>query len=129
MAHGLVSERGRPRPRLLTGAKRDEAVARLARSARRNLMLLDVVASIGRAASPYEVPAQAVGAFDGDELCGVVALRPSLVLEAELDEGALDLPPGHVARVHDATRGVAASSMLISPCCAAILCPACFPAS
>lgn len=90
MAHGAASDASHLRPRLLTAERRERAVEYLAQRAQRNLMLLDIVDSIGRASSASEVPAQAVAAFDADGPRGVVALRPSLVLEAQIEAEALD---------------------------------------
>ena len=78
------------RAKLLTGRFQKAALVRLRESARRNLLLLDIVEALGKPASPSEVPGQVLGAFAGGELGGIVALRPSLVLEADLDEAALD---------------------------------------
>jgi ribosomal protein S18 acetylase RimI-like enzyme len=82
--------RVRMRARLLTGPSRERAEQRLAAEAQRNLLLLDLLDQIGRDPSPSEMPAQVLGAFDGEVLCGVAALRPSLVLEADLEERVLD---------------------------------------
>ena len=83
-------ERPRLRARLLTGPARDEAERALRHDARRNLLLLELLDLVGRAPAPSEVPAQVLGAFEGDRLCGVAALRPSLVLQADLEERVLD---------------------------------------
>jgi len=85
-----ASTHPRLRARLLTGAAREAARARLSRSAQRNLLLLDLLDQVGREPSPSEMPAQVIGAFAGAELCGVAALRPSLVLESGMSERVLD---------------------------------------
>lgn len=82
--------RARMRVRLLTGPARDAAVLRLSAAARRNLLLLDLLDQVGREPSASELPAQVLGAFDDGVLCGTAALRPSLVLEAGMDERVLD---------------------------------------
>ena len=75
--------------RLLTGADRALAVARLRPFAQRNLSLLDLVDPLRREARSQEWPAQVLGAFRGAELRGLASLRPSLLLESELDEVCL----------------------------------------
>lgn len=80
----------RMRARLLTGRLREAASERLAPDAARNLLLLDLLDQVGRDSAPSEMPAQVLGAFRNDELCGVAALRPSVVLEADMEEHVLD---------------------------------------
>ena len=86
----LSDARSRVQARLLAGPARDAAVERLSSSAARNLLLLDLLDEIGREPAASELPAQVLGAFDDDGLCGTAALRPSLVLEAGMDERVLD---------------------------------------
>jgi ribosomal protein S18 acetylase RimI-like enzyme len=76
--------------RLLSAGDRRAALDRLAGSPRRNLFLLDVVHQVGRPPAPHEVPAQVLGAWQGPRLVGLAAIRPSLVLEAELDGEVLE---------------------------------------
>lgn len=82
--------RSRMRARLIGDATREPALRRLSAAAQENLLLLDLVGQIGRVGSPSEVPAQALGAWADDELLGIAALRPSLVLEAGMPEFVLD---------------------------------------
>jgi len=84
------SEQNRLRAKLLAGPSRVAALNRLRDKARQNLLLLDVVDSIGEVPAASEVPAQVLGAFAGAELRGTVALRPSLVLESDLEAAVLD---------------------------------------
>ena len=78
------------RVQLLNGAERVPATARLAPFARRNLALLDLVDPTREEARGQDWPAQVLGVFRGAELCGLAALRPSLVLESQLDEEGLE---------------------------------------
>lgn len=78
------------RARMLTEDARAAGVERLSHAAQRNLALLDLVDPAGRESSPDELPAQILGAFRGTELCGIAALRPSLVLESGLEGAVLD---------------------------------------
>ncbi len=61
----------------------------LRRRARGNLLLLDFVEQLGRRTAPGEGRLELAGAFAGDRLLGVAALRPSLVLDPGLDSAAL----------------------------------------
>ena len=78
------------RARMLTGDARAAGIERLSRVAQHNLLLLDLVDPGGRESTPDELPAQVLGAFRGAELCGLAALRPSLVLESGLEESVLE---------------------------------------
>jgi len=82
--------RARMRARLLREGTRDLALARLSCEAERNLLLLDLIDQIGGNPSPSEMPAQVLGAFANDDLLGIAALRPSLVIEAGMPESVLD---------------------------------------
>jgi len=76
--------------RLLSADDRDAALARLARDVRRNLFLFEIVSQLGRHAAAHEAPSQVLGAFREGALVGLAAIRPSLVLEADLEEEAID---------------------------------------
>ncbi len=67
-----------------------EAIARLARRPRENLMLLDLAARLGEPPPPGEMGTELVGAWRGGELAGVAALRPTIVFDSEMDADALD---------------------------------------
>ena len=67
--------------RLETG-DREAALALLACSVDENLVLIDVVSRLGGTLGPGEVPPQIYGAFDGDRLTALAALRPSIALSA-----------------------------------------------
>lgn len=71
-------------------ADRPAALARLARRARENLWLLDLVAGLGEAPPPGEASAEVVGAFERHALHGLVALRPCVVAEDGLGDEALE---------------------------------------
>jgi ribosomal protein S18 acetylase RimI-like enzyme len=76
--------------RLLQPAERSEVVEYLARSARDNLLLLDLVARLGRDPSPAELAPQVAVARRAGEIVGVAALRPSAVLDAQVQLEALE---------------------------------------
>lgn len=82
--------RNRLKARLLSDRDRDEAIALLERDALHNLQLLDLASRLGRLVSTSEAPAQMVGAFRGGALVGVASLRPSLVLDAGVDDEMLE---------------------------------------
>mgnify|MGYP001815868683 CR=1 FL=1 len=76
--------------RLLSAGDRRAALDRLAPSARRNLFLLDMVHQVGQSPAPHEAAAQVLGAWRGSELIGLAGVRPSLILESDLETAALD---------------------------------------
>ena len=109
MAQGeLHSARVPLRAKLLAESSRESALSHLSSDSLRNLLLIDLVDQVGRAPSPSELVPQVLGAFESPDgvdgvdqglgwygseaeaVCGVAALRPSLVLEAGLDGQALD---------------------------------------
>ncbi len=65
----------------------------------RNLVLIDYVERLGGTLGPGEVPPQIYGAFRDEALVGVVSIRPSVVLSAGLEPGALDVLAPQVMRV------------------------------
>ena len=75
---------------LLARRRRDEVVAHLARHARPNLLLRDMVESIGRRLPSSEVPPQVFAARRDGELGGVLAVRPSVVIDAGLPIDAIE---------------------------------------
>ena len=93
------SDGGPLRARRLERRDREAALARLAGHARDDLFLLELVAALGRAPAPGEARAELVGAWRGDALAGVVALRPSVLLDAHMDDAALDALLPHLERV------------------------------
>ncbi len=72
-------------------ADRPAALAHLAGRARQNLWLLDLVANLGQLPPPGEASAEVVGAFEKRQLCGLLALRPCVVAEADLPGAAVDV--------------------------------------
>lgn len=68
---------------------REAARARLRPRARENLWLLDLVDGLGEPPPPGEAGAEVLGAFQGAELRGLLALRPCVVAETDLSAGAL----------------------------------------
>lgn len=90
---------GSARVRRLGSADRMAALAFLAAHADENLVLVDYVHRLGAALGPGEVPPQLYGAFDGEALLGLIALRPSLVLSAAMPQEALDVFMPYALRV------------------------------
>src|SRR5258705_7267299 len=76
--------------RAITADRLPDAFALLAREARDNLLLLDLAARLGEPPPPGEMATELVGAFRGDELVGVAALRPTIAFDAQIDPDALD---------------------------------------
>lgn len=87
------------RARRLGIEDRERALAHLRRAADRNLVLIDYVGRLGGALGPGEVPPQLYGAFSDAGLGGLVSIRPSVVLSADLDPGALEALVPQVLRV------------------------------
>lgn len=73
---------GRWKTHVLRASDREVALRHLAVAPRRNLFLLDLVASVGSAPAPHEAAAQVVGLFQDSELKALAALRPTLVLDS-----------------------------------------------
>jgi RimJ/RimL family protein N-acetyltransferase len=67
-----------------------EVIALLSREPRDNLLLLDLAARLGQPPPPGEMATELVGAFRGDELVGVAALRPTIAFDARIEADALD---------------------------------------
>jgi RimJ/RimL family protein N-acetyltransferase len=78
----------RVRVRAVTARDRDAVIARLERSARLNLFLLDLALRLGESA-PGRPRSELLGAWQGDELVGVASVQPSLVLDATAEPEAL----------------------------------------
>ena len=74
----------------LAADDRPAASARLRARARDNLWLLDLVDGLGEEPPPGEGGSEAIGAFEGRALRGVLALRPCVVAEADLPAGAVE---------------------------------------
>src|SRR5262245_22060460 len=75
--------------RLVRVADRAPIVARLARRPDPNLFLLDVAARLGAPAPPGELRSEVAAAWDGDDVAGVVGLRPSIAFDAEAEPDAI----------------------------------------
>jgi predicted GNAT family acetyltransferase len=87
---GLAAPSGRIEARPLHVSERDAACARLAGRARHNLLLLDMADRVGALAAPGEMPSEVVVARRDGALVALAALRPSLVLEPEVEPGVLE---------------------------------------
>lgn len=76
--------------RLVRLADRGAVMARLARSPERNLFLLDIAGRLGLPPPAGELRSEVAAAWLGDEVIGVAALRPSVVLDADATPEAID---------------------------------------
>jgi ribosomal protein S18 acetylase RimI-like enzyme len=76
--------------RAIAADRLPEALALLAREPRDNLLLLDLAARLGEPPPPGEMATELVGAFRGEELVGVAALRPTIAFDARIEPAALD---------------------------------------
>jgi RimJ/RimL family protein N-acetyltransferase len=79
-----------PEARLVRSSDREAVLAHLARSPERNLFLLDVVARLGLPPPSGEFRSEVAAAWQDDEVVGVAALRPTVVLDAEATPEAID---------------------------------------
>ncbi len=68
----------------------DATLEYLAREARENLFLFDLVACFGSRPGPGEVRSEIVGAWRDGDIIGVAGLRPSVVLDVAVEAEALD---------------------------------------
>jgi ribosomal protein S18 acetylase RimI-like enzyme len=84
------ASRALPEAGLLRAAEREEAVAYLARDARANLTLLDLVDRVGVPPLPEETPAQVSAVRVEGHIAGLAALRPTVVLDAGLTPNLLE---------------------------------------
>jgi len=87
-----------PQVRLLDARSRARAAAWLSREPRRNLFLLDLVAHRGRAPNPDLEPA-ALAVWEGEHLVGVASMRPTIALDAALDDERLEAVCEPLARL------------------------------
>jgi RimJ/RimL family protein N-acetyltransferase len=78
------------RARRLDPRERELAVAHLRPHARDNLFLFDLVAQLGQTPAPGEARPELAAAWEEGRLLGLVALRPSVVLDVGLSTEALD---------------------------------------
>jgi RimJ/RimL family protein N-acetyltransferase len=67
-----------------------EAIERLVRAPRENLLLLDLASRLGEAPPPGETATELVGAYRDGELIGVAALRPAIAFDAQIERDALE---------------------------------------
>jgi ribosomal protein S18 acetylase RimI-like enzyme len=76
--------------RAIAADRLGDALALLGREPRDNLLLLDLAARLGEPPPPGEMATELVGAFRGDALIGVGALRPTIAFDARIEPEALD---------------------------------------
>jgi len=77
-----LQDPGAPFARRLRRRDRGATLDYLARRPAENLMMLDVVSRLGSLRPGGPPAGTLVGAFDGDALCGVLSVRPSVLLDA-----------------------------------------------
>ena len=87
------------RARLLCAHDRERAIACLAEDPDANLALIDYVDRLGRALAPGEILPTVQGAFRGEELLGVVLLRPCVAISSGIPQSALDFLMPQLLRV------------------------------
>lgn len=80
---------GRLRARRLSPGDRSAALACLLTAPEQNLVLIDQIEQLAGGTHPGEPPPQVHGAFDGDRLVGLAALRPGIALSHGLDDACL----------------------------------------
>jgi predicted GNAT family acetyltransferase len=80
---------GRVVVRPLRRRDREAAIERLRDHARDDLFLLDLVRQVGTSVS-VDVAAEVLGAWRGTNLVGVASLRPTLVLESQIEPPVLE---------------------------------------
>jgi GNAT superfamily N-acetyltransferase len=73
---------GAPTVRRLRRRDRGAALAYLERAPAENLMMLDAVSRLGRLRPGAPSGGTLLGAFEGDALCGLLSVRPSVLLDA-----------------------------------------------
>jgi ribosomal protein S18 acetylase RimI-like enzyme len=69
---------------MLSQRDRAAALEYLRRDPLGNLLLIEMAANVGAAATPSEIPAQIVAAWRQGELEGAASLRPSLIVDANM---------------------------------------------
>ncbi|MBW2494702.1 MAG: GNAT family N-acetyltransferase [Deltaproteobacteria bacterium] len=77
-------------PRLLESADREAAVRFLSRDAVANLFLLDLAANLGRRSVPGEAQTEIVAVWQNGEIVGMAALHPTVILDANAGEEAVE---------------------------------------
>ncbi|MAG33011.1 MAG: hypothetical protein CL908_19205 [Deltaproteobacteria bacterium] len=87
------------RARLLSGRDRAQILEHLESASDENLILIDHAEKLGGDLRPGEMPPQIYGAFAGETLLGVAALRPSLAVSFGIEEAALEALMPVVMRV------------------------------
>jgi ribosomal protein S18 acetylase RimI-like enzyme len=76
--------------RLLRNQDRPAVLARLAANAKANLFLLDLADRIHAPPSPGEMRTEIAAAWRGEEVVGVVGLRPSIAFDADVTPEAVE---------------------------------------
>jgi uncharacterized protein len=92
---------GAVKARLLGAADREDAARFLAADAQSNLFLLDLVLALGSPPTPGEAAAELWGAWRRRTLLGVAALRPCIVLAAQLPPAVLEVLTAVLAGVEN----------------------------
>jgi ribosomal protein S18 acetylase RimI-like enzyme len=87
------------RARFLRAPDRAPVLQCLRAHADENLVLIDFVEKLGGALGPGEMPSQIYGSFCGDELVGVVLLRPCVAMSWGMTDRVLEALTPHLMRV------------------------------
>ncbi len=76
--------------RLLRSEDQAAVLAHLGKNARTNLFLLDLTERMSAPPAPGEMRTEIAAAWRGDEIVGVVGLRPSIVFDSEVSPEAIE---------------------------------------
>ncbi len=99
MAIGVQASQAGTIVQLLSARERPAALAYLGRAPRDDLSLLELAANLGRKPAPSEVAVQMLGAWRAQRLVGLLSLRPSLMLDSQMEVDVLDLFVPHLASI------------------------------
>jgi ribosomal protein S18 acetylase RimI-like enzyme len=75
---------------MVTSRERQRVLDHLMERAVDNLLLIEMVASLARSLARREIAPRIIAAWQGDEIVGVISLRPSIVVDYEITEAGLD---------------------------------------
>jgi ribosomal protein S18 acetylase RimI-like enzyme len=86
-----LARRGRLKARMLSHRDRSAALDYLSLEPRDNLLLIDMVQSVGGGVSLNEIPPQVIGAWRHGVFEGAASLRPSMVLDTRMREDVREI--------------------------------------
>ncbi len=96
----LGREESRWRAEPLAPRERPAVVEHLRRDLPANLLLVDLSDGLGRALGPSELPPRVFGLRRGSEMEAVASLRPSIVLDSQMDPDAVSALVPHFETIH-----------------------------